>query len=100
MFDGSGSVVPAGGVTVAVLVSVPVAAGLTVAVTVNVTAAPIARLTVAAMSPVPLRVPQVAAPPVVVQVQLTFWSSAGPGKVSATVAPTTLVGPKFETTIV
>src|SRR5262249_5351644 len=100
LLPGSGSVVPAGGVTVAVFVSVPVAAGLTVAVTVKVTAPPTGRFTVVAMSPAPPAVPQVAVPAVVAQVHITFWRNAGPGNVSMTVAPTTLVGPRFETTIV
>src|SRR5262249_4861015 len=99
-FVGSGSVVPAGGVTVAMFVSVPVAAGFTVALTVKVTAPPTGRFTVVAMSPAPLAVPQVAVPAVVARVQLTFWRNAGPGNVSMTVAPRTLVGPRFETTIV
>ena len=57
----SGSRVPTGGPTVAVLLSKPVAAGRTVAVAVKVATPAAGRSTVVAMSPVPLAAPQLAA---------------------------------------
>ena len=51
LFDGSGSLEPAGAATAAVLTIVPVALGATVAVTLNVTLPPTTRSTVAAMLP-------------------------------------------------
>ena len=54
LFPGSGSVVPAGAVTVAVFASVPVAPGAMFAVSVNVAVPPGASVTVVLMLPVPL----------------------------------------------
>ena len=51
LLPGFGSVTPPGGVIVAVLLSVPVAAGEIVAVTVKVTLPPFGRLTVLLMLP-------------------------------------------------
>src|SRR4051812_5919946 len=88
-----GSVVPAGGVTVAVFVSVPVAAGLSVPVTTMRTPLPACRFTVRLMLlPVPLGVPQLAfAPLTLAQVQVTLVSAAGTVSVIAT--PVTSLGP-------
>src|SRR5215471_5101394 len=94
LFPGFGSVVPAGGVTVAVLVSVPVAAaGLTVAPMVKMTAAPTGRSTVVAMSPVRRPVPRWEVPAAVQQSHPPSWSSPVPGTVPATVARPTFAGP-------
>ena len=88
LFAGVGSVVPEGGVTVAVLTRVPVAAALTVPVTVNVTEPPTGRFTEALMLPVPLagHVP----PALPAHVHVTPLSDAG--IVSATVAAVTADG--------
>src|SRR5262245_46741723 len=99
LFPGSGSVVPAGGVTVAVLVKVPLAVGATVPVALKTTPAPPGRLTVVAMLPVPLAAPQLPTPATLGwQVQVTFCSVGG--KVSATGAPTTSLGPWLVTAMV
>ncbi len=96
LFAGVGSVTPAGGATVAVLTSVPVAAAEIDPLTVNVTEAPTGRFTEALMLPLPLagHVPP-AAP---VHVQVTPLNAAG--IVSATVAAVTADGPAFVATIV
>src|SRR5262245_14762767 len=89
---GSGSVTPGGGLTVAVLVSEPVAAGLTRTVKVKVTVAPTGRLTVVARAPVPLLGPLTAPPPLLaVAAQVAAVTPAGRG--SATLAPLTALGP-------
>jgi hypothetical protein len=93
---GSGSVVPAGTSTAAVLTIEP-AVAVTVASTVNVAVPPGARSTVDAMSPVPDASPQVPPGPAT-QVHVAAPSSAG--SVSVTGAPTTADGPALVTTIV
>src|SRR5436305_1723293 len=97
----SGSVVPAGAVTVAVLTRLPVAAGLAVPVTVKTTALPVpaARLTVAARRlPTPVAPLVTAALPALLEVHVTPDKMVG--RVSATPAPTTLTGPRLVTVIV
>src|SRR5437764_1490576 len=79
-----------GGVTVAVLLSVPVAVALIVPVAVNTTDAPEASSTVVLMLPEPL------AP--FVAVQLTLVNVLG--NMSVTVAPVTALGPLLVTVIV
>jgi len=90
----AGSLVPAGAVTVAVLVIVP--APLAVAVTVNVALPPLKRLTLAPMLPLPLA--GQLEPAEAAHVQVTELSCAG--KTSLTVAPTTALGPALLATIV
>ena len=91
LFAGFVSVTPAGAAMVAVLTRLPLAAADSVAVTVNVALPLTGRFTLALMFPEPLagHVP----PPAPTQVQLTLLSVAG--KVSATVAPVTALGPLF-----
>src|SRR5882762_8030319 len=89
LFPGFVSVTPAGALTVAVLLSVPVARLEIVQVEVYVTLPPAGRLTVSLMLPAngpAVQVPPLAPTHVVLQV-----SEAG--KVSATVAPEALLGP-------
>src|SRR5438477_475121 len=96
-----GSVVPAGAVTVAVFTRLPVAAGLAVPVTVKTTElpAPAAMLTVALrLLPKPLPPLVTEAVPVVLEVHVTPVRLAG--RVSATVAPMTLLGPLLVTVMV
>ena len=95
LLPGVGSVTPPGGATVAVLLKVPLALASIIALTVNVTLAPAGRFTFALMSPLPPtgQVP----PPAPTQVQLDDVIYAG--NVSATVAPTTLLGPGLLATI-
>src|SRR5258708_6491446 len=95
LLPGVGSVVPAGAVTLAVLVRLPVAEAEMLAVTVNVAVPPFARLTVVLMSPVPLVRPQLAAG---AHVQVALLMPAG--SVSVTVAPVTPSGPALLTTMV
>src|SRR5262245_59913401 len=64
LLPGVGSVVPGGGVTVAVLVIVPIALGLIVGVNVKVTVALTGRSTLAARAPTPLAGPVTTPPPV------------------------------------
>src|SRR5205823_6098703 len=90
-----GSVRPAGGVTVAVLVRVPVAEGETTAVTMKVTLLPGETLTPTAMLPVPLG--GAAAPPVTTVVQVALVIAAG--KRSVTAAPFATLGPRLVTTM-
>jgi hypothetical protein len=85
LFPGSGSSTPAGGATVAVLVSVPVALGAIVATTVKVTLAPAGRSTVVAMSPLPLGAAQ--APPPVAPPQVQRAPLSAGGSASTTAAP-------------
>ncbi len=101
LLPGTGSEIPAGAVTLTVLVSVPVAVGETVALTVNVTVrllllAP--RLMLRLMFPVPLVLPPQVAEPGALQVHDTFVNDAG--ITSLTAAPATALGPLFVTMIV
>src|SRR5437868_6669958 len=101
LLPGVGSVVPAGGVTTAVLTRLPVAAAEAVPVTVKVTElpAPAAMFTVAArLLPEPVAPAVTEAVPVVLEVQVTPVKVAG--IVSAMVAPVTLLGPVFVTVMV
>src|SRR5262245_40987689 len=92
------SVTPVGGVTVAVFWREPVADGSTWTVKAKVTAALTGRSTVVARAPVPLAGPVTAAPPLSpVTVQLADVTPAGRG--SDTLAPVTVLGPKFLTTM-
>ena len=96
LLPGFGSRTPSGVVTTAVLASVPTVAGLTVPVIVYVATAPLARLTVVEIAfPAPAAAPQLPVPVVTAHVQVTPASAAG--TVSATVAPTTGLGPLFVT---
>ena len=97
LLAGFGSVTAAGAVMVAVLDSVPVAAATTGAVTVKVKDPPAGRFTVLAlMLPEPLAGP--VPPPAPTPVQVAPEMDAG--KVSATVAPVTLLGPALEAVMV
>src|SRR5437899_1297841 len=92
------SVVPLGGVTVAVLTRLPVADDLAVPLTVKITElpTPAAILTVALrLLPEPVAPEVTEALPVVLEVQVTSVKAAG--MVSATVAPVTLFGPLLVT---
>ena len=91
LLPGTGSVTPAGGVTVAVLVRVVAGGGGASPVTTNSTLAPNGSDTIALIGTAPLagHVP----PPVPVQVQV----KPGSAWVSVTVAPVTPLGPRFET---
>src|SRR5262245_37715726 len=93
----AGSVVSAGGATVAVLVSVPVASGDTVPVAVKVTEPPAGRSTVVVMLPDPLVAAQLD-PGAGLQVQVTLPGTRG--KVSVTAAPVTSLGPALVTVMV
>src|SRR5262249_30461601 len=73
---GLGSIVRGGGVTVAVLASVPVASGTTVPVAVKVADSPAGRSTVVAIGPLPLVTAQLP-PALALQVQVTPVSSGG-----------------------
>src|SRR5262245_16814601 len=96
---GSGSVTPGGGLTVAVLVSRPVAAGLTWTVKVKLTLAPAGRSTVVARAPPPLAGPLTLPPPVApANAQEAAVAPAGRG--SETLAPVTSLGPALLTTMV
>src|SRR5204862_238396 len=88
LLPGVGSVTPAGAVTVAVLLSVPVAAAEMVGLAAWVALPPTGRLTVSLRLPEPdaVQVP----PPAPVHVQVQGNEA---GKVSATVAPVALLGP-------
>src|SRR5205809_1098568 len=83
--------VPTGGVTTALLSSGPVVPAGTVPLTVNVAWVPAGSVTSASMSPVPLGVPQLAPTPLGVQVQANPASAAG--SASCTRALVTLLGP-------
>lgn len=96
LFEGDVSGADAGEVTVAVFVSVPVVELITVACRLKVAVAFGCKFTVVVMLPLPLGAPQVA-PAEGVQVQVTFVSFVG--TVSVTVAPLTVLGPLFRTTI-
>src|SRR5262245_2422532 len=97
LFPGTGSVTPAGAVTVAVLVKAPVVPDGTVPLTVNVAWVPAGSVTSALMLPVPDGVPH-AAPALGVQVQVK--PASGAGKVSCTCALVTSEGPTLVTTMV
>src|SRR5205807_753858 len=86
LFAAFGSLTPAGEVTVAVFVILPVAFAATVAVTVYVAVAPEGRLAVVLIALVPLAAPH-APPPVAVQVQVVDAMPVASG--SAIVAPVT-----------
>src|SRR5437016_3506073 len=90
----AGSFVPAGAVTVAVLLIVP--APLAVAAIVNVAVPPLSRFTAAERLPEPLA--GQLEPADAAQVHVTALSCAG--KTSLTVAPTTALGPALLATIV
>ena len=90
---GVGSVTPAGGVIVAVLLSVPVVA-VTVQVAEKVTLEPDVRLTSSLMFPVPDGLVH----PAPVQVHVQPVRPAG--KLSVTVAPVTSQGPALDATMV
>src|SRR5262245_13836439 len=77
MLPGTGSLVPSGGVTVTVLLSVPVAAAGTRPVTTKLALVPTGSVTRASMSPLPLAVPHAAPAPLAVQVQVNPASGAG-----------------------
>lgn len=96
LLAGVGSGAVAGDVTVAVLLNVPVAELTTVAVKLNVAVEPGNKLTVVLMLPLPVVAPQLA-PTDGVQVQLTLVSLVG--TISVTVAPFTVLGPLFLTTM-
>src|SRR5450432_1679568 len=101
LLPGVGSLVPVGGVTVAVLTRFVVADASAVPVTVKTTElpAPAATSTVAArLLPEPLAPALMLTLPVVLDVQVTPVRVAG--MVSATVAPVTSLGPRLVTVIV
>src|SRR3989442_1892871 len=92
LLDGLGSVVPAGGSTVAVLANEPVALGLISVVNVKVTVALTGRFTVVARAPVPLAGPETMPPPLLpLNAQVAPVTPAGSG--SETLAPVTALGP-------
>ena len=92
----TGSMTPDGGVTLAVLASVPVAAGLTSPSSTNVADPPARRFTEALIGPEPDAGQE--EPGVAVHVQDTPVIVAG--GTSLTVAPVTAAGPALETAIV
>src|SRR5215470_8325880 len=96
LLPGTGSVTPAGGVTVAVLVSCPVVPAGTVPLTVNVALVPTGSVTSASMLPLPAAVPQFAPAPLGVQVQVK--PASGAGNASCTRALLTFDGPALLTT--
>src|SRR5438046_46983 len=101
LLDETGSVVPAGAATVAVLVRKPLAVDTTVPETVNTTElpAPAGMVTVAArLLPEPLPPLVTEAVPVWLEVHVTPVRVAG--MVSATLAPTASLGPVFVTVMV
>jgi hypothetical protein len=88
-----------GGVIVAVLTRVPVAAGSMAAVKLNVRMAPTGRSTVVAKAPVPLENPVTLAPPVwLSNIQVSAVTPAGTGSESA--ASIAALGPALLTTTV
>src|SRR5262249_10615780 len=97
LFRGTGSVTPAGGVTVAVLVRAPVVPAGTVPVTVKVAWVPAGSVTSASMFPTPDGVPHVAPTPLGVQVQVK--PASGPGSASCTRALVALPGPPLVTPV-
>src|SRR5215831_8510300 len=95
LFPGTGSVTPAGGVTVAVLVSAPVVFAGTVPLTVNVALVPAGSVTSASMFPVPEAVPHAAPTPLARQLQVK--AANGAGNASCTRALVTSDGPALVT---
>src|SRR5262245_40850458 len=96
LLAGLGSVVPAGGVTVAVLVNEPIAPASIVGVKLKVTLALTGRFTMAARAPVPLVGPETLPPPVLpVSVQTAPVTPAG--NASKTLAPVTALRPELLT---
>src|SRR5215831_20172617 len=95
---GTESVTPAGGATVAVLVSDPVVLAGTVPVTVNVACVPTGRVTSASMLPLPDGVPHAAPVPLGAHVQVK--ADSGAGRASCTRALLTSDGPSLVTTMV
>src|SRR5262249_26890245 len=98
LLAGLGSVTPAGAVTVAVLLRMPVADGPIWAVKLKVTVAVTGRSTVVAKAPAPLLGPVAAPPPL-----LSGWGQLAlgtpAGRASATLAPVTSLGPRLLTTM-
>lgn len=92
----TGSVVPTGGVMVAVLLSVPRALARIVAVRVYVALPPGSRFTLSLMLPVPLAAHE--EPAVAAHVHAAAVSEAG--RLSVTVAPVTEAGPEFDAVMV
>lgn len=95
LLPGVGSVTPPGAVTVAVLLSVPLAAAEMVQLAVYVVLPPAGRLIASLILPLPdaVQVP----PPAPVQVHVQVSDA---GNVSATVDPGALLGPAFDAVIV
>src|SRR5215468_1469357 len=91
-----GSLVPVGGVTVAVLANWPVVPLGTVPLRVKVAELPLTRLTVVAMLPLPLPAAQ-AFGALTAQVQVKPAPCRAAGKGSETAAPTTSLGPLLVT---
>src|SRR5262245_53181009 len=98
LLPGTESVTTSGGVTVMVLVSVPVVFAGTVPVTVNVAWVPAGSVTNVSMLPVLETVPQLAPAPLGAQVQLN--PATGAGSESCTRALVTSDGPALVTTMV
>src|SRR6266508_1796291 len=94
-----GSVVPLGGVTVALLTNCPVVPLGTVPLSVKMALPPLTRLTVVAMLPVPLAAPH-AFGAVAEQVQVNPAPLRAAGSGSETAAPVTSLGPLLVTTTV
>src|SRR5215831_1316993 len=97
-FPGTGSVTPAGGVTVAVLLSAPVVPAGTIPLTANVAWVPTGNVTSASMLPVPEALPHPAPAPLAVHVQVK--PASGAGNASWTCAFVTFDGPALFTTMV
>ena len=97
LFPGVGSDVPVGGVIVAVFTRAPVVPAGTTPVMVKVAVALTGSETSASMLPLPLAVAH-EPPPAAAQVHVNEARAAG--SVSCTRAPTTALGPAFETTTV
>src|SRR5262249_16616821 len=95
---GTGSVTPAGGVTVAVLVNAPVVPAGTATLTLNVAVVPTGSVTSASMLPLPVGVPHAAPAPLGVQVQVK--PANGAGRASCTRALVAFEGPALPTTMV
>src|SRR5215831_17284975 len=96
LFPGTGSLTPAGGVTVAVLVSAPVVPAGTVPLSANVALVPAGSVTSTSMLPLPAGIPHAAPTPLAVQVQPN--PASGAGSVSCTRALLTFDGPALLTT--
>ncbi len=96
LLPGTGSVTPAGGLTVAVLSSEPTVPGGTVPLTVNVTVPPTGSDTSVSIAPLPDAGHEPPDPPAHVQVK----AASGAGSGSCTRALTTSLGPRLVTVIV